>query len=260
MKTNYSFHQFRTVFSPNKLAAASATSASVKWAGLLCLGAGLMAGCGTTDTAIVSQPAGAIVAIDGANIGTTPVRYRFDFARTPTAVVTAAKEGYENYQLAVDRKSPALRNGALTLVLREDEAYKVTTTSDAANNWLRVQVDSSLAPDIVWQKLVDSVTSRYSSLEMVDAASGYMRSVYVIKKFPHSDGTRLVRTRFICSISSKTPLVYKMKIESESIVVRTGTALAGTADPQQQDWDIYPRIFKEDQQLVDEIQSRLSVK
>jgi short-subunit dehydrogenase involved in D-alanine esterification of teichoic acids len=123
-----------------------------------------------------------------------------------------------------------------------------------------VQVDPSLAPDIVWQKLVDSVTSRYSSLEMVDAASGYMRSVYVIKKFPHSEGTRLVRTRFICSISSKTPLVYKMKIESETIIVKTEVGLARLSDPQQQDWDAYPRIFKEDQQLIDEITGRLSVK
>jgi hypothetical protein len=259
MKADNSFCQSRIVIPENVAALVGAKFSSVKWAAFICLCAVILTGC-ETDTAIVSKPGGATVAIDGANIGTTPVRYKFDFSRTPTSVVTAAKEGYENYQLAVDSKSPALRNGALTLVLHEDEAYKVTTTSDAANNWLRVQVDPSLAPDLVWQKLVDSVTSRYSSLEMVDAASGYMRSVYIIKKFPHSEGYRWVRTRFICSISSKTPLVYKLKIESESFVAKNDAGAARITDPQQQDWELYPRIFKEDQQLIDEITGRLSVK
>jgi hypothetical protein len=131
----------------------------------------------------------------------------------------------------------------------QNAALQVTTTSDAANNWLRVQVDPSLAPDIVWQKLVDSVTGCYPSLEMIDAASGYMRSVYNIRKFgkPGSAEEFEVRTRFICSISSKSPLVYKMKIESE------------WSTPQQ-DWSPYDRVFKQDAELVDELQSRLGVK
>jgi len=128
-------------------------------------------------------------------------------------------------------------------------ALQVTTTSDAANNWLRVQVDPSLAPDVVWQKLVDSVTGCYPSLEMIDAASGYMRSVYNIRKFgaPGSASEFEIRTRFICTISSKEPLVYKMKIESD------------WSTPQQ-DWTPYERVFKQDAELVEELQSRLGVK
>jgi ATP-dependent phosphoenolpyruvate carboxykinase len=108
-------------------------------------------------------------------------------------------------------------------------------------------VDPSLSPEVVWQKVVDSVTSRYPSLEMLDAASGYMRSVYVNQKFKGPDGDYQVRTRFICSISSKTPLVYKMKIESEMSSAH-------------QDWLPYDRVFKEDGQLIEEIQGRLGVK
>jgi len=131
----------------------------------------------------------------------------------------------------------------------KNAALQVTTTSDAANNWLRVQVDPSLAPDVVWQKIVDSVTGCYPSLEMIDAASGYMRSVYTIRTFgkPGSAGAFIVRTRFICSISSKTPLVYKLKIESD------------WSTPQQ-DWASYDRVFKQDAQLVEELQNRLGVK
>jgi hypothetical protein len=213
---------------------------------LICLCVGL-AGCSTPDTTIVSQPPGVMIAINGVNTGTTPVHYKFDFAKTPTLVVTASKVGYINEQLIINKESSGIHDNQLTVVLAEDEAYKVTTTSDAANNWLRVQVDASLAPDVVWQKIVDSVTSRYPSLEMIDAASGYMRSVYSIRKFKGPDGDFQVRTRFICSISSKTPLVYKMKIESEM-------------SNSHQDWLPYDRVFKEDAQLVEEIQGRLGVK
>jgi len=131
----------------------------------------------------------------------------------------------------------------------KDAALEVTTTSDAANNWLRVQVDPTLAPDVAWQKLVDSVTGCYPSLEMIDSASGYVRSVYTIRTFgkPGSPGAFIVRTRFICSISSKSPLVYKLKIDSE------------WSTPQQ-DWAPYDRVFKQDAQLVEELQNRLGVK
>ncbi len=213
---------------------------------LVCLCAGL-AGCATPDTAIISQPPEALIAIDGANVGKTPLRHKFDFSQTRTSVVTASKEGYIDEQLVLDKKSAAIHDGQLSIFLNEDEAYKVTATSDAANNWLRVQVDPSLAPDVVWQKLVDSVTGRYPSLEMIDAASGYMRSVYTIKKFKGPRGEYEIRTRFICSISSKTPLVYKIKIESEM-------------SDGQQDWNPYDRVFKEDAQLIEELQGRLGIK
>jgi hypothetical protein len=217
---------------------------------LLCVCASL-SGCATPDTSIISQPPGALIAIDGVNVGTAPVQYKFDFRQTPTTVVVASKEGYISEQIALNSGSSAIQGNELAIYLAEDEAYKATSTSDAANNWLRVQVEPSLTPDVVWQKLVDSVTGRYSSLEMIDAASGYMRSVYTIKKFKGPRGEFWVRTRFICSISSKTPLVYKMKIESE-----TATEAASS----QEDWSPYDRVFKDDAQLIEEIQGRLSVK
>ena len=132
----------------------------------------------------------------------------------------------------------------------QQEALQVTTTSDAANNWLRVQVDPSLAPDVAWQKLLDSVTEDYPDLEMIDVASGYIRSVYTIRQFGQvgAKDAFQVRTRFVCSIASKTPLIYKIKIESE------------TAAPPYVEWVPYNRVFNQDEQLVEELQSRLGVK
>lgn len=131
----------------------------------------------------------------------------------------------------------------------QQEVLQITTTSDAANNWLRVQVDPSLSPDVVWQKLMDSVTEDYPSLEMIDVASGYIRTVYTIRRFGQvgAKDEFQIRTRFVCTIASKTPLVYKIKIESEM-------------STPSQDWTPYDRIFKQDAQLCEELQSRLGVK
>jgi hypothetical protein len=231
---------------PNDMAASGTTYAILQFVFLIGLCVGL-AGCAVPETSIVSKPAGATVAINGVTAGTTPIHHQFDFKQTPTFNVVASKTGYLNEELILTKESPGFQDNQLNIVLAEDEAYKVTTMSDAGNNWLRVPVDPSQPPDVVWEKIVDSVTGRYPSLEMVDAASGYARSVYSIRRFNGSNGDIEVRTRFICSISSKTPLAYKMKIESEICVSH-------------QHWVPYDRVFKEDARLIEEIQSHLGVK
>jgi hypothetical protein len=132
----------------------------------------------------------------------------------------------------------------------QQEVMQVTKTSDAANNWLRIQVDPSLAPDVAWQKLMDSVTGYYPDLEMIDVPSGYIRSVYTTRQFgqPAAKSSVQVRTRFVCTIASKTPLIYKIKIESEQ------------AGPPYLDWTPFNRVFNQDEQVIEELQSRLGVK
>jgi hypothetical protein len=132
----------------------------------------------------------------------------------------------------------------------QQEVMQVTKTSDAANNWLRIQVDSSLAQDVAWQKLMDSVTGYYPDLEMIDVPSGYIRSVYTTRQFGTlgSKSSFQVRTRFVCTIASKTPLIYKIKIESEQ------------AGPPYLDWTPFNRVFNQDQQVIEELQGRLGVK
>lgn len=132
----------------------------------------------------------------------------------------------------------------------QQEVMQQTKTSDAANNWLRIQVDPSLAPDAAWQKLMDSVTGYYPDLEMIDVPSGYIRSVWTTRQFGPPAGKRSfqVRTRFVCTIASKTPLVYKIKIESEQ------------AGPPYLDWTPFNRVFNQDEQVIEELQNRLGVK
>ena len=208
----------------------------------------LLSGCSSVrPISITSEPTDAMIQVDKNNVGQAPMTTSLDFGRQNQFVLTATKTGYFPQERVLDKKSEPAQTGTLRLVLAEDEAWKVTTTSEATNSWLRLQVDSRIEEHDVWQKLVDSVTSRYSSLEQLDNTSGYMRTIYQIRRFKGPSAEFRVRTRFLCSIASKTPLVYKFRIEAESSDA-TG------------DWVPYTRVFKEDAALVEEVQNRLGVK
>jgi hypothetical protein len=219
-------------------------------AGLLLCSLFLFSGCSAVRTvSVTSEPPDVMIQIDKESIGQSPVVATLDFSRKQQHIVTAVKTGYFQEARVLDKNSEAVERGALHLVLTEDEAWKVTTTSEATNSWLRLQIDPRISEADVWQKLVDSVTNRYSSLEQLDNASGYMRTVYVFARF-HNQRTGeeySVRTRFLCSIASKTPLVYKFRIEAD-------TAGANGV------WSPYPRVFKEDAALIEELQNRMGVK
>lgn len=196
---------------------------------------------------IVTEPGGGFIQVDGTNVGVAPVEHVFDLDKDQTALVSASLTGYHREEVKLGRESPALKKKHLRLVLQEDESWRVTTTSEATNNWIRIQVDEALSFDTVWQKVVDSVTGRYTSLEQLDSSSGYLRSIPTVRKFRGRTGDFRIRTRFICSISSKTPLVYKIRIESDF----TDNTV---------DWVPFNRVFKDDAALIEELQGRLGIK
>lgn len=181
-------------------------------------------------------------------MGVSPLTPVLDFEKNSKIVVLASKNGYYDEEMTVSQTDKALEQHKLMLTLLENESLKATVPSVAANSWLRLQTDSSLTFPVLWQKIVDAVTSRYPSLEMIENGSGYLRSVYLIRKFKSRKGELQVRTRFVGNVTSMDPLLYKLKIESE---------FRDTGDT---DWSPYDRIFREDEQLVEEIQGRVGVK
>lgn len=211
---------------------------------------GALAGCRSTpeQITVTTDPPGATIRVDGQNLGASPVQFTVgDIDARGKIVVTATMQGHLTEQAVLSEDSPALRDGHLALVLAADEAYSATTTNEATNNWLRVQVDPAIPERDVWQRLVDSITSRYSSVEQLDDASGYIRTIFVVKRFQGSRGSLEIRNRLIATIASRNPLVYKFKIESD-------------ASDGQGNHVPYDRVFKEDAALIEEIQSRLGAK
>ena len=95
------------------------------------------------------------------------------------------------------------------------------------------------------------MTTAYDSLEQLDFQSGYIRSVRQLREFRGgTKGDFIIRTQFLGSISSKTPLTYKFKIRSEKRYKRASS----------ESWEDYPRVFKNDAELIEELQARLGIK
>lgn len=205
-------------------------------------------GCATRTMTITSNPDHAAVSVNGNPIGETPVKYTFDYGQRTYYQVVVRKPGYLEVSRELIGDTEGANHDMLAFDLPPDPAYKETTASEAANQWLRVQVPPRITREGMWQTLVDAVTSRYSNIEQMDPTSGYIRSAPITKTYQSPEhGDYSIRTQFIGSIVSTDPLVYKMKIQSEY------------SDHANQ-WVPFNRIFSADQQLIEELQNRLGLK
>ena len=206
----------------------------------------VLAGCTAKPTTILSEPEGAYIKVDGANKGSAPVEHTFRFGQKQTHVVQATLASYLPAEVLVTREDLNRARGMLKIPLERDTAWAETTTSQATNRWLRVQVNSAYTLEDMWRRVVDIVSSRYSIIEQLDADSGYIRSATETRRFQRAGEQFLVRTQVVGTISSSDPLVYRIKIISES-----SDGLGA--------WVPYDRIFKDDAQLIEEFQNRLTI-
>ena len=201
---------------------------------------------------ITSDPGQARVEIEGIEVGLTPVEFGFDFKdRSRRHVVKLSKPGYFDTAVPVSAKSEGLQSGVINVVLQENPAWRVTSESEATNRWLRIAIDPRIPYASAWQRIIDSVTSVYDSLEQLDQQSGYLRSSSQIREFPKGpDGPFLVRTQFIGSISSQEPLTYKIKLVAQTRGKHESS----------ESWAEFDRVFAQDAQLVEELQNRMGIK
>ena len=204
-------------------------------------------GCSSNlTTLILTEPPGAFVKVGSTNKGPAPVEHRFDFSEKHQEVVQATLAGYFPVREVVTRQD--LNPGeALTIALEADPLWAETIESQATNRWLRIHVNPDFALDDMWTRIVDSISSRYSVIEVLDPVSGYVRSAAETRTFQSRGKMVAARTQIIGTISSNEPLVYKLKIISDS-------SIAGGP------WMPYDRVFKDDAQLIDELQNRLSIR
>ena len=212
-----------------------------------------LSGCGgSTGTLIHSQPDGAFVKVDGVNVGKTPVKYKFDWDDGQTYVITANKDGYVDWEQTIGKKNSLVKGGKLRIILEDDPSFAVTTDSEATNKWLRIPTNEAIGASDLWQKIVDSVTTNYDSIEQVDSESGYMRSTYKIQTFKSSQGILRIRTQFICAVADRTPLVYKVKIVSQKC-----ESIRDIDTIREDQWKPHNRIFKSDKDMLEELLNRL---
>jgi hypothetical protein len=215
-------------------------SISLTLLGVLC------AGCSSVRVhRIETEPTGAAVFVDGAPAGTAPLDYGFDFANAEARYTVVAKqEGYvDNFVKVSNLLLDGLDEKPIRIKIEEDEAYTNTRGSDAANVWFKIVIDEQLDQSQAWQILVDTVTRYYPELGNLEQEAGYISAEAKTKGFMRGHVAVQVRNQFFCSIQSRVPLEYKVKIESE---INDGSG-----------WQPYPRIFKDDEGLIEELLERL---
>jgi hypothetical protein len=213
----------------------------------LCPLAILAAGCSSDNKAIITDPPGADVTINDTPIGQTPLKFDFDFDKRMKYEVSVTKDGYLSAAQTIYSDTAMAHAGQLRYDLPKDPSWQETTESQAANTWLKIQISPQFTQESMWQRLVDSITTRYANIEQMDQASGYIRSVPIVKTYKTPAGNDSIRTYFLGSIASADPLVFKVKIVSERS--------AG-----QDQWLPWHRIFREDDELIEELQNRMGMK
>lgn len=97
-------------------------------------------GCATRTMMITSNPDHAAVSVNGNPIGDTPLKYTFDYGQRTYYDVVLRKPGYLDVSRQMIGDTAGANRDILAFDLPPDPAYKETTASEAANQWLRVQV------------------------------------------------------------------------------------------------------------------------
>ncbi len=209
-----------------------------------------LVGCATTirEVKIVTEPTEASIRVDRELKGFAPFDAVLDFSTKKAYVISASKEGFRSEEVTLTLDAPECRDerGVLRIALEPDTLWINTTESEATNRWLRIPVDSGIPQDSVWTKLLDSVTSRYKTIEQLDYHSGYLRSAVEVRQFRTREPSEeaLVRTHLVGMFSEREPLVYKVMVVSEI------SRFPGV-------WSNFDRVFKDDLRLVEELQGRL---
>lgn len=226
------------------------------------------------EVVFITEPAGVTITVDNVAVGSTPILHKFDFFRADTYKVELKREGLITQHLNVDReyveKVYAGTIGAETVgtavptrvesrvAMEEDPSFRDTSASRATNTWLQIQTNPEFDPGEVWQKVVSMVTSKYDTIEVMDVASGYIRTsaqsrVYraQTKALPWS-----IRTQYFCSIQSKSPLVYKIKVKSEI----SEPYFESRSEQHRNRWEHYDLVFRNDAELIEEMYETLRPK
>ena len=207
---------------------------------------------------IISEPSLATVTVGerktgDRDVGRTPVEHSFDFAdRRKRYKIVISKPGFFDQKFFVTENDLInSESGEIEVVLEEDPAWTSTSESEATNRWLRIPINPVIDHAGAWQKVIDSVTTVYNSLEQLDQVSGYIRSAPRLRQYDKGpEGPYYVRTQFIGSISSMDPLTYKIKLIAKK-------RLEVESD---ENWKDFGRVFAEDAQLIEELLNRLGLK
>lgn len=146
----------------------------------------------------------------------------------------------------VDRVVRVYRNdkrNAITFTLEEDESFSASeASSDLANKYMTVTVREGLTSDVVWKRLILTISDLFPNLEVNDKEAGWIRSSWEVERFAYVT----VRTRIeIKEIMGFDTPRYRVRLQSE-----IASNECGTHDECFKAWD---RVLKTYNQSINDL-------
>lgn len=130
--------------------------------------------------------------------------------------------------------------------MKRDDAYDASIQTDIANVDIEM-VCNTMGKDQAWKLMNQIVLSYIDVIEMTDKETGYLRTAWSLKSFMQNT----IRTRIIIKETSTEPLVFKIKLVSES----SGLPLTSVkSDELYKEWD---RVLRSYTDVIGEFQARL---
>ncbi len=130
--------------------------------------------------------------------------------------------------------------------MKRDDAYDASIQTDIANIDIELKCNT-IGKDKAWKLINQIVLTYIDVIEMTDKETGYLRTAWSLKTFKQNT----VRTRMIVKESSSEPLVFKVKLISES----SGLPMTSVkSDELYKEWD---RVLRSYSNVISEFQARI---
>ncbi len=130
--------------------------------------------------------------------------------------------------------------------MKRDDSYDASIQTDIANIDIELKCNT-MDKDKAWRLINQIVLNYIDVIEMTDKETGYLRTAWSLKTFMQNT----VRTRIIIKESSIDPLIFKVKLISES----SGIPMTSVkSDELYKEWD---RVLRSYSNVISEFQARI---
>jgi len=161
--------------------------------------------------------------------------------------VVVEKVGFLNEKIEFcNKKGMTKPPKSYYIEMKRDDAYDASVQTDIANVDIELNVRNS-TKDEAWKLINQIVLTYIDVIEMTDKETGYLRTAWSLKTFKQNT----VRTRIIVKEASEDPLVFKVKLVSES----SGQPMTSVkSDELYKEWD---RVLRSYSDVIGEFQARV---
>ena len=130
--------------------------------------------------------------------------------------------------------------------MQRDDSYDASIQTDIANIDIELKCNT-MDKNKAWKLINQIVLTYIDVIEMTDKETGYLRTAWSLKAFRQNT----VRTRMIIKEASSEPLVFKVKLISES----SGLPMTSVkSDVLYKEWD---RVLRSYSNVISEFQARI---